>query len=74
VNSKALKATFSGIARLPSNWASIARGIAGVSVMVGVCDFSGVGVTEGVSVMVGVKEIVGVSVMLGVIVGVGDGG
>lgn len=57
-----------------SNLASIANGIEGVGVIVGVFETRGVNVTVGLSVMVGVKLIVGVSVIVGVNVGVWVGG
>lgn len=69
-----LKTTSAGGVRFPSNWASIASGICGVGVMVGVLETSGVSVTVGVGEIVGERVIVGVVVMLGVIVGVAEGG
>ena len=57
-----------------ANEASIAGGMNGVDVDVGVSEMAGVFVIEGVSVMEGVREIVGVLVMVGVRLGVVDGG
>lgn len=74
VNCNLLKMTSAGGVSWPSNWASIARGMCGVGVMVGVLETSGVYVMVGVSEIVGVCEIVGVSVMVEVSVGVMDGG
>lgn len=53
----------------PVNWASIAMGICGVGVIVGVRECSKVGVIDGVQVMVGVRVIDGT----GEIVEVGEG-
>jgi hypothetical protein len=57
-----------------SNRLSIANGIWGVCVRVGVSDMDGVGVIVGVSVILGVVVIDGVSVIVGVRVIVGVGG
>ena len=57
-----------------SNRLSMAKGIWGVGVKVGVSDMDGVGVIVGVSVIVGVVVIDGVSVIVGVRVIVGVGG
>ncbi len=62
-----------GVTSLLNN-ASIAGGIKGVGVMVGVSLTEGVNVIVGVSVIVGERVIVGESVIVGVREAVGEGG
>lgn len=68
-----LKTASTGGVSVPVNLPSIARGIWGVGVIVGVFDSEGVSVIVGESVILGVREMVGVGVIEGVIVGVGEG-
>lgn len=68
-----LKTASAGGVSVPVNLPSMASGMCGVGVIVGVFDSEGVSVIVGESVMLGVMEIVGVGVIDGVIVGVGDG-
>ncbi len=74
VNCRGLNTAFgAGVTSLWNN-ASIAGGINGVGVIVGVSLTDGVFVIVGESVMVGDNVIVGESVIEGVIVIVGEGG
>ena len=73
LNSSWLKTASAGGVSVPVNCPSIASGMCGVGVMVGVLVSDGVSVTVGESVMLGITEMVGVRVMEGVIVGVGEG-
>ena len=68
-----LKTASAGGVSVPVNLPSMAKGICGVGVTVGVSVSEGVSVIVGDSVMLGVSEIVGVGVIEGVIVGVGEG-
>ena len=73
LNSMALKTASAGGVSVPVNLPSIAKGICGVGVIVGVFDSAGVSVMVGESVMLGVSETVGVSVTVGDMVGVAEG-
>ena len=69
-----LKAGFVGGVSVPSKYASTARGMWGVGVMVGVLVSDGVFVMVGDNVSLGVRLIVGVKGKVALAVGVGDGG
>ncbi|HBY07173.1 MAG TPA: hypothetical protein DEH22_05080 [Chloroflexi bacterium] len=73
LNSIWLKTASAGGVSVPMNLPSIASGMCGVGVMVGVLLSAGVSVMVGERVMLGVNEIVGVGVIEGVMVGVGEG-